>query len=95
MDVNGIVAATADIRTEDFMGGSNHFDITGNPNAAIINDGLITAKEAGLVGLVAPYVENNGIIQARMGRIQLAAADVMTWIFMAMACCPLLLRMKR
>ena len=81
VDVNGIVAATADIRTEDFMGGSNHFDITGNPNAAIINDGLITAKEAGLVGLVAPYVENNGIIQARMGRIQLAAADVMTLDF--------------
>lgn len=78
VDVNGIVATTANIETDDFMAGSNTFDQPGSPNAAIVNNGHITAKEAGLVGLVAPHVENNGIIQARMGRVQLASGDTVT-----------------
>lgn len=32
----------------------------GNPDAAIIHEGTITAKDAGLVALVAPTVENTG-----------------------------------
>lgn len=78
IDVNGIVATTANIRPEDFMAGSNEFNIPGNPDAAIINKGIITAKDAGLVGLVAPHVENHGIIQAKMGRVQLASGDTVT-----------------
>ncbi|MBA44497.1 MAG: hypothetical protein CMF62_10925 [Magnetococcales bacterium] len=72
VDVNGIVATTADIDTAAFEAGSIFFDKTGNRDAKIINNGLITAADAGLVGLVAPQVENHGIIQARYGRIQLA-----------------------
>jgi len=75
VDVNGLVATTADIDTAAFMAGGNHFNITGRPDAAIVNEGTITAKEAGLVGLVAPNVENHGVINARMGRVQLASGD--------------------
>jgi len=75
VDVNGLVATTADIDTNKFMAGSNHFDRPGNPNAAIVNIGTITAKETGLVGLVAPNVENHGVITAKMGRVQLASGD--------------------
>ncbi len=78
VDVNGIIAATANINPQDFMAGSNRFDITGNPDSVIINNGLITAKEAGLVGLVAPSVVNNGIIYAKLGRVHLASGDAMT-----------------
>mgnify|MGYP006276738369 FL=1 len=77
VDVNSLVATTADISNEDFMnGGVLHFDKPGNPNATITNEGLITAKQAGLVGLVAPSVVNSGIIRAHV--VELASADGLT-----------------
>lgn len=78
VDVNGLVATTADIRNRDFMAGKMNFDKPGKPDAAIINEGRITAREAGLVGLVAPNVLNHGVIEAKMGRVQLASGDAMT-----------------
>ncbi len=78
VDVNGLVASTADINNSDFMQGRYDFLKPGNPNAIIRNDGLINAKEAGLVGLVAPIVENNGIISAKLGRVSLASGDTFT-----------------
>ena len=80
VDVNGIVASTADMSDNDgFMNGSNlHLDQAGFDNAKIINRGQITAKEAGLVGLVAPQVENHGVITARLGKIQIASASTAT-----------------
>lgn len=78
VDVAGMVATTADIRNENFMAGNYNFDIPGNPNARIVNQGLITAHDAGLVGLVAPNVENSGIISARLGKVSLASGDTFT-----------------
>ncbi len=78
VDVNGLIASTADINNSDFMQGRYDFLKPGNPNAIIRNDGLINAKEAGLVGLVAPIVENNGIISAKLGRVSLASGDTFT-----------------
>ena len=78
VDVNGLVASTANIDNQKFMDGSLAFDKPGNPNAAIVNEGSITAKEAGLVGLVAPNVSNSGIITAKLGRVHLASGDTAT-----------------
>ena len=78
VDVNGLVATTAGISNEHFMAGDMRFDQAGNPNASIINNGTITAKDAGLVGLVAPNVVNNGVISAKLGRVQLASGDTAT-----------------
>ncbi|NCC22391.1 MAG: filamentous hemagglutinin N-terminal domain-containing protein [Alphaproteobacteria bacterium] len=75
VDVSGLVATSADIGTEAFMAGSDHFDIPGEPDAEIINEGTITARDAGLVGLVAPGVENRGVIAAKLGRVQLSSGD--------------------
>ena len=75
VDVNGIIATTADINNSDFMNGNLNFNIPGNPNASVVNEGMITAKEAGLVGLVAPNVLNSGIITAKLGKVQLASGD--------------------
>ncbi len=75
VDVGSLLATTADIDTKAFMKGSGQFDKAGNPDARIVNDGTITAKEAGLVGLVAPNVENNGIIRATLGKITLGAGE--------------------
>lgn len=78
VDVNGLVATTADIDNQRFMDGDLRFDKPGNPDARVENHGTITAKEAGLVGLVAPNVLNSGVINARLGRVQLASGDTAT-----------------
>lgn len=75
VDVGALTATTADIDTDNFMNERYLFDQPGDVNAAIINNGLITAREAGLVNIVAPQVHNNGVIRARLGKIQMAAAD--------------------
>ncbi len=75
VDVNGLIATTADIDNADFMAGRYNFTKPGNPNAKIVNEGQITARQAGLVGLVAPHVENSGVIEART--IQLSSGDTM------------------
>ncbi len=75
VDVGGLVATTSDISNKDFMAGDYRFDTPGNPDAKIINEGSITAAEAGLVALVAPTVRNDGKIFARLGKVQLAAGD--------------------
>lgn len=80
VDVAGLVGTTANITNENFMNGNMKFDQAGNPNAQIINDGTInvgggTAKENGLAALISPRVENNGVIAAKLGKVQLAAGD--------------------
>ncbi|PIR31886.1 MAG: hypothetical protein COV36_06285, partial [Alphaproteobacteria bacterium CG11_big_fil_rev_8_21_14_0_20_44_7] len=76
IDVNGLVATTSDIDNDKFMNNQKlSFNKPGNPDAKIINEGRITAKEAGLVGLVAPNVENSGVIRAGLGRVELASGD--------------------
>ena len=54
------------------------FNIPGNPDAAIVNNGAITAGQAGLVGFVAPSVVNNGVITANLGTVHLASGDTAT-----------------
>lgn len=78
VDVGGIVATTADINNADFMAGNTNFNIAGNPSASIINHGRITAAQGGLVALVAPGVQNNGIIQANMGTVALGSAQTVS-----------------
>ena len=78
VDVAGLIAATADIGNEDFMAGHDRFTIPGARSAAVANFGDITVAEQGLVALVAPSVRNAGTIQARLGRVTLAAGDTFT-----------------
>ena len=81
VDVNGLVATTANISDNAFMNNTTGlftFDQPGNPTATITNNGTITAAQAGLVGLVAPNVVNNGVITAKLGKVQLASGDTFT-----------------
>jgi filamentous hemagglutinin family protein len=73
-----VIVSTANISNSDFMAGKMNFSIPPRPGAKIINDGQITAGEAGLVGLVAPQVANNGLISARLGQVVLAGAEAFT-----------------
>ena len=81
VDVNGLIATTSDISNDAFMkgeGGRLVFDKPGLPDASIINEGQITAKEAGLIGLVAPNVINRGVIQAQFGQVHLVSGSEAT-----------------
>ncbi|NDY73861.1 SBBP repeat-containing protein [Desulfobacter hydrogenophilus] len=78
VDVAAMIATTNDITNDDFMAGRLNFTIPGNPGAQIINQGTMTIQEGGLVALVAPFVQNNGLIQARLGKVVLASANTFT-----------------
>lgn len=77
VDVSGLIATTGNLDDDRFMAGDTELSVTGSVNldAAVINRGRITAREAGLVGLVAPHAENSGVIEARLGRVTLAGTD--------------------
>ena len=80
VDVAGLVASSADISDEaSFLaGGQLKLGTPGAADAAIVNRGQITVAQAGLVGLVAPHVENHGLIQAKLGKVALASGDIAT-----------------
>lgn len=78
VNAESIVVATSSVATKDFMAGHMVFSGAPNPGARIINNGQLTARQAGLVGLVAPQVINNGVITARLGQVVLAGAAAFT-----------------
>lgn len=78
IDVNGLVATTSNITNSNFTNGNYKFDIPSNLSNSIINQGTITAAEGGLVALVAPGVQNLGVINARLGKVSLASGKTFT-----------------
>ncbi len=80
VDVGGLVATTSDLDDDNaFMaGGAVKFTKPGKNDARVINNGGITVRDGGLVGLVAPHVENHGVIQAKLGKAVLASGDIHT-----------------
>jgi len=78
INVGSLIASTANISNNNFLQGKLVFDKPGRPGAGIINTGSITAAEGGLIALVAPHVRNDGLIQARLGKVILGAADTFT-----------------
>ncbi|WP_313433295.1 two-partner secretion domain-containing protein [Stutzerimonas nitrititolerans] len=82
VDVGGLVASTANISDADFMAGNYRFaEASANKNARIVNQGDISIRDAGLAALVAPGVENSGVIKARLGKVALAGAETFTLDF--------------
>ena len=75
VDVAGLLATTSNITNSDFMAGRFEFSAPVNTNAGIVNFGEITVEEGGLVALVAPWVENSGIITARLGSVSLVSGN--------------------
>src|ERR1039457_5022432 len=80
VDVAGLVASTLNLSNADFLAGRNHFtQVPGSANVS--NAGHITAHgdgqgnglNGGQIYLIAPDVENTGVITAPNGEILLAA----------------------
>lgn len=74
VDVGGIIASTGDVDTDAVMRGDAVLTLRGmGDDGAVVNHGSISVSEGGMAAFVAPHVENNGVIHARLGRIALAA----------------------
>ncbi|MBX6324202.1 MAG: filamentous hemagglutinin N-terminal domain-containing protein, partial [Rhodospirillaceae bacterium] len=78
VDVASIIATSLGISNANFLSGRMIFDQPGEPGAVVSNAGEITVKEGGLAALVAPGVENSGVIRARLGTVALAAGNAAT-----------------
>ncbi len=78
VDVGGIVASTGNIDDRAFMD-SGQLKITGaDTGGAIVNHGTISVRDAGLAAFVSPTVKNHGVINAKLGKVTLAAGDEAT-----------------
>ena len=74
VDVAGLVATSLNLSDADFLAGRNRF--SSDPNAqAVSNAGNLTAQQGGEIWLIAPDVENTGVITAPNGEILLAAGS--------------------
>src|SRR5450830_152207 len=72
VDVNGLVASGLGISNDDFLAGKRQFT-AGSVAGGVANAGTINAGKGGQVLLIAPNVENTGIITAPNGEVILAA----------------------
>lgn len=78
VDVHGFIATTASISDDDFMNQDWQFSDTGISQQTITHEGLIHVHDQGLAALVAPTVEQNGLIVARSGKIVIGAGHAYT-----------------
>ncbi|KQQ33271.1 hypothetical protein ASF61_09235 [Duganella sp. Leaf126] len=72
VDVAGLVASSLALSNQDFLAGKLRFK-AGEQAGAVINRGALTAGSGGQILLIAPSVENSGIITAPNGDVLLAA----------------------
>jgi len=77
IDVGSIVATTATNASVDPTTGAMAF--SGAADGSVVsNAGEITVREGGFAALVAPTVRNDGVINARLGKVTLASAQSFT-----------------
>ena len=72
VDVAGLVASSLALSNQDFLAGKMNFN-AGDKAGAVLNQGAINAGSGGQILLIAPNVENSGIITAPNGDVLLAA----------------------
>lgn len=75
IDVAALVATTLSLSDEDFLAGRLNFTAGALQGSSVKNQGTITTPSGGSVILVAPQVENSGVIHAPDGSIILAAGS--------------------
>lgn len=77
IDTAGFVGSTLDMAAGDFLSGKLKFQ-AGAGAGAIVNHGWIRASAGGNVLLIAPQIENRGVIETQGGDIVLAAGGKVT-----------------
>ena len=80
VNVGGIVATTHQMGDADFMNGSSTFSRNG-ATGSVINNGTIKSGIGGYIALLAPEVQNNGVLVAQQGTVALAGGEAITLNF--------------
>jgi len=75
VNVGGLVASALDIKTNDFMNGDFLFSAVENSDGVVVNRGLLSAATGGSITLLGKRVSNEGLISARLGKVNLAAGS--------------------
>ncbi|WP_338847229.1 filamentous hemagglutinin N-terminal domain-containing protein [Massilia sp. W12] len=73
VDVHSLVASSLPMANEDFLRGKWQFGDGKTHGGKVINAGQINSGAGGQVMLIAPQVENSGIITSQRGEVMLAA----------------------
>jgi filamentous hemagglutinin family protein len=76
VDVGSLVATTMNISDHDFLSGRYVF--TNGSAAEVSNAGNIHAANGGFVVLAGDYVNNTGVVRAKLGDVVLASGSAMT-----------------
>ncbi len=76
----GLLASTLNITDQDFLNGNYHFTQDPAHLASIINRGNLSA-DGGYVALLAPQIENTGIVSAHLGTVAMGAGTEATLNF--------------
>ena len=76
IDTAGLVASTLDMTDEDFI--NQNLKFQGDNAADISNKGYIKTGANGDIFLIAPNIENSGVIETQGGQIVLAAGESVT-----------------
>ncbi|MBS2034839.1 filamentous hemagglutinin N-terminal domain-containing protein [bacterium] len=82
VDVGGLMATTLNLTDQDFLAGRYH--LTQDPAhglASVVNQGELRVADGGFLLLVAPLVDNQGMIVARAGQVGLVGASDVTLNF--------------
>ncbi len=77
VDVGALTATTHSISDDNFMAANYAFERNG-ASGKIINEGHINAALGGYVALLAPEVQNSGVVVARAGTVAMAAGELIT-----------------
>jgi filamentous hemagglutinin family protein len=81
VNVGSIIASTSNISNANFLAGKYIFDEQSAYNGSIINKGIISAADAGVVALLGAVVENDGLIRAHLGNVLLGSGSQFTLDF--------------
>ena len=74
VDVGAITATTHSISDDNFMSG-NYVFVRNGAWGKVVNEGKITAAMGGYVALLAPEVQNAGVVVARAGTVAMGAGE--------------------
>ena len=76
INVGGLVASSLDIDPNEFMNSQSYtFSAIEGTEGVVVNQGLINAATGGSVSLIGKSVQNDGIIVANLGKVNLAAGS--------------------
>ena len=75
VNVGGLVASTLAVTDDEFLAGVNHFTGDVYAEGSITQSGTIHVRDGGLMGLIAPQIQQAGKIVNNGGSILLAAAS--------------------